>query len=586
MPMKLSNRQFNLQQQLTFYPLLWLALGFMLTFFWMAVLIQNYLDRYLLTQVVSYTQQITQSILSIIDRDQETISAFLLSDIIQDLERPAKISIAIERLLSQNKNFLEGYIINLQGKTLVGVSRLKTFYGELPDFREQKIFWEAIQDRVGVSGWENLTEDYRPYWYMAVPIEKYPGKVIGVLIVTIDLRRVEDIILTSEGAKYGNPVLIDHRGTVLVDLDRSKLGSRWKNNQIIRKVLQGAIGTASYNDENGRHVIAAYQPLTPYGWGLIVQVSPEQTIYMIRNKVILFFGIMTLVMFLITGLLTYMAVQRVIKPIKELTQATRRFGQEQVIEYKPIEGGDEIAQLSAAFYSMTTSFRDFEKQRAQYISMIAHDLRNPLTAIKSFLLELSGNENRGTEVVKIENLDVMKQKMEQVYRMINDLLEFSRLDLGQVSFISENVSVRFLCQDVIAGYRHQSSKFILKPFSEMICVWADPIRLQQVLQNILDNSLKYTPSKNMVIIDCETDLDYVQISISDTGNGIPPELIPGLFTPFQINPFQKVGSFGLGLAIAKKLTAGMNGEIIIKPSPGNGAIFIISLPNSHPDPNF
>jgi signal transduction histidine kinase len=577
----LSNRRFNLQQQLTFYPLVCLAVGLLLTFFWMAFLIQSYLDRYLLSQVVAYTQQITQDILSMIDRDQETISAFLLSDTIQDLDHPAKTSIAIERLLSQNKNFLEGYIINLQGKTLVGVSRLKTFYGELPDFRDQKIFREAIRDRVGVSGWENFTENYRPYWYMAVPIEKYPGRVMGVLIVTIDLRRIEDEILTSEGAKYGTPVLIDHRGIVLVDLDRSKLGSRWKNNEITRKVLKGAIGTASYNDEKGKYVLAAYQPLNPYGWGLIVQVAPEQTIYMIRNKVILFFGVMTLAMFLITGLLTYMAVQRIIKPIKELTQATQKLGQKQILEYKPIDGEDEIAQLSAAFYLMAISLRDFEKQRAQYLSMIAHDLRNPLTAIKGFLQELPGNNENGNENVKIENLDIMKRKMEQVYRMINDLLEFSRLDLGQVGFIRETVSVKFLCQDVIAGYREQSHKFILEPFSEEICVWADPIRLQQILQNILDNSLKYTPLEKVVRIDCKTSQNSVQVIISDTGSGIPPELLPDLFTPFRTNPVQKEGSFGLGLAIAKKLAAGMNGDITVESNQGRGTSFTLSLPGSN-----
>jgi signal transduction histidine kinase len=576
MRVTLFSKQSHLQNKLTFYPLFWFTIGLFISFTATVVLIKLYLDNYLMTQIEAYSQQTAKDVTNIIDRDKETISAFLLSDIMRDLGNETRLTIALERLLSQNKNFLEGYVVNLDGQTLVSVSLLKAFPGGQPDFHEQEIYQEAKQGHIGISGWENFIDKNQPYWYMAIPIEKYPGKVIGVLIVTIDLRRIEDTILTSQGAKYGNPVLVDHEGIVLVHLDRSKLGNNWGHLKIIQKVIHGEIGTTNFYDDKGQYVLAAYQPLAPYDWGLIIQVPPGQTIDVIRYRIILLFSLMMIVIFIVTGLLTYVAAGSIVIPIKELTRASQKFGRGERIEYSPVDGNDEIAQLSNAFCEMASSIQNYEKQRAQYISMIAHDLRNPLTSLTEFFKQTS--ENTPVQDDRISNLRLIK--LEQVNRMLNDLLEFSQLDLGQITFNPETVSVRYLCEDVIAGYREQISKFKLLPFSEQICVWADPIRLQQIIQNILDNSLKYTPQESIVTIHCKAHecLNWVEIIISDNGPGFSPEVLANLFQPFQPNPLHKEGSYGLGLAIAKKLALRMNGDLKVESVKGLGATFRILLP--------
>ena len=358
--MKLFNKSY-LQNKLTFIPLIGFAIGLAVTFVSVVLLIRLYLDNYLFSQVIAYTQQIATDITTLIDRDQETIIAFTLSDTLRDMNNTPRLTTVLERLLSQNRNFLEGYVVDLNGRTLVGVSRLRVFDKKLPNFQGQPIFQEAKKDKIDVSGWENFTEKYRLYWYMAVPIEKYPGAVQGVFIVTIDLRRFEDAILTSQGAKYGNPILIDRNGQVLVHLDRSKLGANWSKLEVVRRVMRGEIGTAHYYDENHQYVLAAYQPLEPYGWGLIVQVPPEQTIYIIRNKVILLFSLMTVAMFLITGLLTYLAAGKVVAPLEELTQATQEFGHNKMLNYQPVSGSDEIAQLSTSFYEMAVGLSEIDR---------------------------------------------------------------------------------------------------------------------------------------------------------------------------------------------------------------------------------
>jgi signal transduction histidine kinase len=410
---------------------------------------------------------------------------------------------------------------------------------------------------------------------VAVPIERYPGRVIGVLIVTIDLRRISDLILTSQGAKYGDPILIDRHANVLVHLDQSKLGSRWNVEGIIRRLGKGEVGTTKYHDSKGQYLLAAYQPLSAYGWGLIVQIPPDQTIYIIRNKVILLLGLMMAVIFIITGLLTYMAAGKIVTPIKKLTTATRQFGQGRQVAYVPADGDDEIAQLACAFYEMELRLTDFEKQRAQYISMIAHDLRNPLISISALFQSLQNNEFN--EKDKASQVKSLKLKLEQVNRMLGDLLEFSRLDLGQITFNSEMISVRYLCQDIIAGYIGSNEKFKLKDFPVEFCVWADPIRLQQIIQNILDNSLKYTSADDLVTIDCQVNQDVVQILIADTGKGIPEIILANLFKPFQTTDLLK-NSYGLGLAIAKRLAVGMGGDLMVESVPNKGTTFKIILP--------
>lgn len=576
MRMKLFDNQSHLQNKLTLYPLFWFTIGLLITFMATVVLIKLYLDNYLMTQIIAYSQQTAKDVTNIIDRDKETISAFLLSDTMRDLKDQTRLTVALERLLSQNKNFLEGYVVNLSGQTLVSVSRLKTFTGNQPDFRKQTIYQKAKQGHIGISGWENFTDKNQPYWHMAIPIEKYPGQVAGVLIVTIDLRRIEDTILTSQGAKYGNPVLFDHRGKVLVHLNRSKLGNSWGHLEIVQRVIHGEIGTAKFHDDKGQYVLAAYQPLAPYNWGLIVQVPPEQTIDIIRNRVILLFSLMMIVIFIVTGLLTYIAAGSIVVPIKELTRATQKFGKGELYEYAPVNGNDEIAQLSTAFCEMASSIQNHEKQRAQYISMIAHDLRNPLISLTEFFHQTS--ENTPIDDDKIRKLSLVK--LEQANRMINDLLEFSRLDLGQITFSLETVSVKYLCEDILNGYREHTNKFKLLPFSEQICVWADPIRLQQIIQNIFDNSLKYTPRESVVTIHCQAQEAHnrVEIIISDTGPGIPTEVLANLFKPFQPNPLQKEGSYGLGLAISKKLALRMNGDLEVESVKSQGSTFRIILP--------
>lgn len=578
MQIELFNKH-RLQNKLTFYPLLWFGIGLFATFLATMILIKIYLDSYLMNQTVAYTQQIAKDIVAVIEQDKETISTLVLTDTMRDLNHTERIAITLERVLNQNRNFLEGYVLDCNGRTLVGVSLLKIFPNGYPSFKKQYIYERARNGNIAVSGWENFTEKYRPYWYMAVPIEKYQGNVIGVLIVTINLRRISNLILTSQGARYGNPILLDRHGDILVHLNQSLLGRHWNVKGITNKLSKGEIGTAKYYDRQGRYVLAAYQSLNVYGWGLVVQIPPDQTIYIIRNKVILLFGMMTLAIFTIAGMLIYMAAGKIVAPIKKLTKASVKFGKGHQVTYFPEDGEDEIAELSTAFYDMELRINEFEKQRAQYISMIAHDLRNPFTSITEIFrsLQKEGFFNNDSSA----NLQTIQLKLEQVNRMILDLLDFSKIDLGQISFHFEMVSVKYLFEDVITGYMKQKNKFILKSFPDNICIWVDPIRLQQIIQNIFDNCLRYTPIESSVEIDCWLEKDKVQIEIIDHGLGIPEEIVANLFTPFQTANPSYHNSNGLGMSIAKKLALSMNGDLNLKSFKNKGTVVHLYFP-SHP----
>ena len=578
MRMRLFSNRSSLQRRLTFYPLFWFFIGLVVTFIATATTIKIYLDNYLVTQIQAYARQISRDVTSLIERDRQTVFAFLLSDSIREMRDPAKMEVLLERLLSQNKNFLEGFVVNPKGQCIIAASRLRIFSDNRPDFQEQPIFQEAKGGQTAVSGWENFSERKRPYWYMAVPIRKYPGDISGVFIVTIDLSRIEDVILTSEGAKYGNAILLDHNANVLVHLDWSKLGNNLGNLGAAQKAIRGEIGTVAYTNNEGQYVIAAYQPLNPYGWGLIVEVPPGQTVYIIRNKVILLFGFMTVFMFVVTGVMLYWAARKIVRPIRELTLATRLFGRDQKVEYQHIAGKDELAQLSEAFAEMANSIKDFEKNRAQYIAMIAHDLRSPIASMKELFKTIQHDHSNPEQ--KEQNVKGLNHRMEQVQRMINDLLEFSRLDMGQLTFYPEIVSVRNAIEDVISGYPTMRQKFVMKSFAEEICVWADPLRFQQIIGNIVDNSIKHTAPETKVVFDCQTDSEQVKIIVADNGNGINPDILENLFKPFHSSSKQK-GSFGLGLAIAKKLAQEMKGDLKVSSKVNEGTTFMITFSRFH-----
>jgi signal transduction histidine kinase len=167
-------------------------------------------------------------------------------------------------------------------------------------------------------------------------------------------------------------------------------------------------------------------------------------------------------------------------------------------------------------------------------------------------------------------------------KQVNELLELSRMQSGQLELSLEPVDIKELllhCQEVFSLRAEETGVRLMTDIEPLVPVSGDEDRLEQVFSNLLDNALKNTPRQGEIIIRGRNiENNKVEIMISDTGPGIPPEQIPYVFERFYQASGLRSG-FGLGLAIVREIIIRHDGEIRVKSEPGEGTQFIITLPS-------
>ncbi len=220
--------------------------------------------------------------------------------------------------------------------------------------------------------------------------------------------------------------------------------------------------------------------------------------------------------------------------------------------------------------------------KAKFLSMMSHDLRAPLTAIYGNAQLLATGDLSAEQRESIESI---REACRMQMTLINDILEYARLDTGRVEVRLRDVPVSDAVARAEALMRLQAAEaglsLAIEECGPGFAVIADPHRLQQILLNILTNAVKYTPAGGTIAVTCESDGERVRIRVRDTGIGIAPEDLQRIFSPFvQLaggTPAASTG-VGLGLAISRDLARAMHGDVTAESAPGAGSTFTIELP--------
>lgn len=222
--------------------------------------------------------------------------------------------------------------------------------------------------------------------------------------------------------------------------------------------------------------------------------------------------------------------------------------------------------------------------REEVLGVVAHDLRNPLNVIISstdLLLHESLDQARRTDL-----LEVTLRAGRQMNRLIGDLLDTVRLHAGKLVLDLEDVAVAMIFDQAAEIYRPLAEKrhIVLEsiPPEPGIAVRADPLRVSQIIGNILGNAIKFTPERGKVTMSASADGNNVAIHISDTGPGISAGDIEHLFDNFWQAQRNDHRGVGLGLAIAKGVVEAHGGRIWCESSPGRGSTFSFTLPRAGP----
>jgi len=229
------------------------------------------------------------------------------------------------------------------------------------------------------------------------------------------------------------------------------------------------------------------------------------------------------------------------------------------------------------------------EQKNYFLGMAAHDLRNPMGAIFNSS-ELIIEEDLGPiNAEQKEMMEAIKSASEFMLNLVNDFLDIAHIESGKLTLKKQEVNIlNLLGKNVQFNKNFATKKHISLTYSydnSLIIpdMSVDPAKLQQVMNNLISNAIKYTHSGGSVAVAVETKDDQLIISVEDNGQGIPENEVEQLFAPFQRTSVQSTAgekSTGLGLAIAKKIVHAHEGELWVKSQVGKGSTFFISLPLS------
>ena len=222
----------------------------------------------------------------------------------------------------------------------------------------------------------------------------------------------------------------------------------------------------------------------------------------------------------------------------------------------------------------------------EFVSMVAHDLRNPLTVIKGYTEVLQEEQESDPNQRQGRALDTISTNVEHMLQMTEELLDISRLQSGTVQFDMETLPIEVVIEEVCTNFeqqvaeKHLGLKMEVPP--DLPRVWGDHSHLTQVLNNLVVNAYNYTPS-GAIIVGARPLDDFVEVSVSDSGIGIPPEDQARLFTHFFRGQHHLVRSHkgtGLGLSIARSIVEAHGGEISVESEVGKGSTFRFTLPQA------
>jgi two-component system sensor histidine kinase BaeS len=280
--------------------------------------------------------------------------------------------------------------------------------------------------------------------------------------------------------------------------------------------------------------------------------------------------------------------RQIVTPVREMMVASERIAEGQYRERVDVPGDaswdelDELGRLAVSFNQMATQLEQTEATRREIIGNVAHELRTPLANIKGWMEGLID----GVLPAETSTFQQIYREADRLQRLVHDLQELSQVEAGAFELDRRVMPVSTLVEATVARLGHQFEDKGVALESDVPAdlppVRADEDRIGQVLLNLVGNALQYTPTGGQVRITACRRGREIQISVVDTGIGIPAEHLPFLFTRFyrvDKSRSRVGGGSGIGLTIAKHLVEAHGGHIWAEsPGPGQGSTFTFSLP--------
>jgi signal transduction histidine kinase len=352
-----------------------------------------------------------------------------------------------------------------------------------------------------------------------------------------------------------------------------------------RNVLARNVQTA--RDANGELWLYTFRRLSGDRVLMVAAPRPSVPVLTIFTDELLLPILQGGVLALLLSLVLAFALSRwVADPLQQVVHAARNYPQgSEGMKPVPARGPREVQDLTRAFNSMVGRVQSSQKSQRDFVANVSHELKTPLTSIQGFAQALLDG-TADTPEARAQAAQIIHEEAGRMHRMALDLLDLARLEAGTADLKMSSVDISVLLRNIIDKFTPQAQKADVRlglnlPESLPTLI-GDGDRLAQVFTNLVENALKFTPVGGQVTLAAVNAGGGLDISIVDTGIGIPNDALPNLFDRFyQVDPARAGGErhgAGLGLAIAQEIVQSHGGKIDIRSEVGQGTVFVVHLP--------
>jgi len=344
--------------------------------------------------------------------------------------------------------------------------------------------------------------------------------------------------------------------------------------------------TPIFKDKNGQSWLVTVGKIKDGLWLVLGTPRPNTPLLLLlRDELVLPFLVAGIIALILSLLVAYSLARWIAGPLQGMLSAARSVPTQQT-GLLPLKGPREVKELTGAFNEMNNRVQASQKSQREFVANVSHELKTPLTSIQGFAQAIL-DRTAGDEAKRQQAARIIYDEAGRMHRMVLDLLDLARLDAGTLDLQRAQVDLLALINDTVEKFTTQARQagVTLRVDTEALPpITGDGDRLAQVFTNLVDNALKFTPPGGQISLRASPSDDFVAISISDSGAGIPTEAIPHIFERFyQADPSRKGGErhgSGLGLAIAREIVQAYGGEISVESEPGRGSTFRVRLPRT------
>lgn len=571
--------------------------------------------QYISSQISNFQETQTKKGVNNIQKFFATLSTTNLGFAKVYLENEKEATSAAKYLVKNNDYIREISVLSPLGKELLK-------FDSAGQVSPEELTYEVFSDpfKSAVAGTHAISkvyyfEDLGPHLDFFSPIVQENGQLKGIIKMQINLNQVSTELSDVRLGQSGYLYVVDEEGRLIAHpsksfvLERPNLSSRKiVHNALINK--QSNFSDERYVNEREVSVVAKAEKIPGYNW-IIVLEQPVIEAFGFLDFIQNLFIVTSIGSSLFLLIIAFILSANLTRPIRKLEQSAQAVEKGQVETIAVIKSGDEIESLSHSFASLidllvqrehslekTTKelesanarLRRLDKLKDEFVSLASHELRTPMSAIKSNLwMSLTGHGGPLTDKQRIY-LQRSYDSTERLMRLVNDMLNVSRIDSGRISIDLQPVALTDLTQQVfdeVMPHAEELGVSLTMQPTSLPQVLADPDKIKEVLFNLIGNALKFTPKGGAVTVSFAHNGDMIETTIRDTGTGIEKADMPKLFEKFgfiagSYIPDRSLQGTGLGLYICKSIVELHKGRIWVNSEGRNkGTQFIFSLPVFH-----